>query len=139
MNVWAIEGNLVRDGEVKSTPSGTPVLEFTVATESGFGDHAVTMFVTCSIFGKRAESRLSEIMKKGTRVMVVGELTAKPYAGRDREPRIGMNVRVHDVRPLGGGQPSAQSDPGRNERPAPSPAPPDRRGGSNDFGDDVPF
>ena len=58
MNKLIISGRLTRDAEVRFIPSGTPVMSFSVANNTGFGDNQKTHYFECSLFGKRAEGGL---------------------------------------------------------------------------------
>ena len=60
MNNWNFTGNLGKDAETKTTPSGTSVCTFSVAVKSGYGDNQKTTWANCSLFGKRAESGLPQ-------------------------------------------------------------------------------
>ena len=55
MNIISFTGNLGRDVEVKVTPSGVSVANFSVPIKSGYGNNEKTSWVRCSIIGKRAE------------------------------------------------------------------------------------
>ncbi|NOQ35082.1 MAG: single-stranded DNA-binding protein [Methylococcaceae bacterium] len=72
MNKLIITGRLTRDAEVRYIPSGTAVLSFSVANNTGYGKNEKTHFFNCSLFGKRAEGRLQEFMKKGKQVIFEG-------------------------------------------------------------------
>ncbi len=78
INKVLISGNLTRDGELRSTPSGTSILSFGVAVndrrrnQNGeWEDYA--NFVDCTLFGRRAEA-LSQYLVKGTKVAIEGKL-----------------------------------------------------------------
>ena len=70
MNVLSAIGNLPRDAELRFLPDGSPVLSFSVALNSGYGDKAQTDWLDCSLFGKRGES-LATILTKGIKVGVL--------------------------------------------------------------------
>lgn len=71
MLLVTIAGRIVRDGTLRYTSEGKPVLGFTVVTDVGFGDNRHGVYVNCSLWGKRAES-LDPYIKKGTQVTVTG-------------------------------------------------------------------
>lgn len=81
MNNWNITGNLGKDAEVKSLPSGTSVCEFSVAVKSGYGAKEKTNWANCVIFGKKAEGGLPAYLKKGTQVAISGELELQEWDG----------------------------------------------------------
>lgn len=129
MNNFAFTGNLGGDAEVKEV-GGSKLCKFSVAVTSGFGDKKQTMWIGCDLWGKQAESRLPEFLKKGTQVAVTGELSSREHEGKTY-----LSVRVNSVDLIGGkGEASA---PAPAARPAPAPV----AGGNIDdgFDDDIPF
>ena len=73
MNKVIINGNLVRDMEVRQTKNGTDVGEFTIANNIGYGEDQKTTFVKCTLFGTRVEA-LQKYLLKGAKVLVEGVL-----------------------------------------------------------------
>ena len=71
MIILTVAGRVVKDAEEKFTASGTAVLNFTVASDVGFGDKKHAVFVGCSLWGKRG-SALAPYMKKGGQITVSG-------------------------------------------------------------------
>lgn len=114
-------GNLGKDAEVRQAGSST-VCGFGVAAKVGFGDKAKTIWIDCSIWGKRAESQLPQYLKKGTKVTVIGEMNEREYNGKTY-----LTCDVHTI-DLGsnasdnGGQQNNQSyqQPSNNQQ-APNP------------------
>lgn len=100
INVYTFSGNIGRDAEVGATKGGTSVCRFSVAVSSGFGDKEVTTWVECSIFGKRAEGKLPQYLKKGSVVVVSGEPTLDKWVGKDGTERTSLKVLVNSVDPL---------------------------------------
>ena len=92
INVYTFSGNIGRDAEVGATKGGTSVCRFSVAVSSGFGDKEVTTWVECSIFGKRAEGKLPQYLKKGSVVVVSGEPTLDKWVGKDGTERTSLKV-----------------------------------------------
>ena len=66
MNKVILNGNLVRDIEVRQTKGGTDVGEFTIANNIGYGEDVKTLFVKCTLFGKRVEA-LQKYLLKGSK------------------------------------------------------------------------
>ena len=111
MNKLIISGRLTRDAEVRFIPSGTPVMSFSVANNTGFGDNQKTHFFDCSMFGKRAEGKLKDYMIKGQQVVVEGEVSLNQYQKKDGRGGASLNVFVNNVELMGsnqqaGGRPS---------------------------------
>lgn len=99
MNSLNAVGNIGRDAEVRFTPSNDQVCQFSFALTSGYGDKAITTWLNCSLWGKRAE-RLAPMLTKGTKIGITGELTNRPYT-KDGVEKHSLEVRVNDVTLLG--------------------------------------
>lgn len=91
MNVFTFSGNLGGDCEVKSV-SGTALCKFSVAVKSGYGDKAQTIWIGCDIWGRQAEGKLPEYLKKGQQVVVSGELSSREHEGKTY-----LGVRVASI------------------------------------------
>jgi len=66
-----VVGNVGRDGEMRFTPSGVPVTEFSVAVNIGYGDKKKTQWWSITAWNKLAET-CGQYVKKGMRVLVDG-------------------------------------------------------------------
>jgi len=97
MNSFCFTGRLTRDAEFRSTPSGLSILNFTVANNTGYGDKQKTNYVNCTIFGKRAEGRLKDLLKKGQEVAVSGELNMEQFTKRDGSKGASLECNVSSV------------------------------------------
>ena len=117
MNKLIISGRLTRDAEVRFIPSGTPVMSFSVANNTGFGDNQKTHFFDCSMFGKRAEGKLKDYMIKGQQVVVEGEVSLNQYQKKDGTGGASLNVFVNNVELMGSNQHSGgrPSEPKSND------------------------
>ena len=149
LNKVMIIGNLGRDPEMRYTPSGQAVTQFTVAVNRNFKDpqsqewREETEWFRVVAWGALAE-RTAEYLRKGRKVYVEGRLQTRQWEGQDGQKRyttelIANTVTTLDPRPrdesgdFPGGEPA-----GRPSRPARGPAddaPPDT---PNDY-DDLPF
>ena len=83
MNKLLVNGNIVRDMEVKDTGKCL-VGNFTIANNVGFGKDQKTNFVNCVLFGDIVES-LVEYLVKGCKVLVDGELAIEQYEVNDEK------------------------------------------------------
>tara|TARA_B100001250_G_C19803150_1_gene792028 strand:- start:1344 stop:1727 length:384 start_codon:yes stop_codon:yes gene_type:complete len=120
MNKLIISGRLTRDAEVRFIPSGTPVMSFSVANNTGFGDKQKTHFFDCSMFGKRAEGKLKDYMLKGQQVVVEGEVSLNQYQKKDGTAGASLNVFVNNVELMGSSQQSeTQSSAPTIDKPPP--------------------
>ena len=107
MNIFTFTGNLGKDCEVKYLQSGTATCTFSVAVKSGFGDNVKTSWPRCTIFGKRAESKLPEYLKKGAQVCISGELSLDEWQGQDGTAQKMFSVNVIKINLIGGNPQSA--------------------------------
>ena len=90
-----VAGRLGRDPQLRRA-GDTDVCGFAVAADVGFGDRKQTYWVDVSKWGKGAEG-LSRILRKGTAVAVIGELTTREHDGKTY-----LQCRADDVTILGG-------------------------------------
>ena len=112
MNSITIAGSLGRDAELKYLNSGDPICNFSIADSQG--KDKSTIWWSCTIFGKRAES-LSQYLVKGQAVTVVGHVTEREYTDKNGNERKVMDVRVNEVMLQGGRKEAA---PKKQEEPA---------------------
>jgi len=83
-----IVGNVGRDPEMRYTPSGQAVTSFSVATNRQYTNNngetvKETIWFRVSAWGKQAET-CNQYVKKGSKVLVEGRLTADPATGGPR-------------------------------------------------------
>lgn len=100
INSVSISGYLTRDGELRYTQSGTPVLDLGVAvnervknSQGQWEDRA--NFVDCTMFGKRAES-IAQYINKGTYVVIQGRLHYSSWA-KDGQKRSKLEVIADEL------------------------------------------
>ena len=100
-----VVGNLTADPELRFTPSGAAVANFTVAStprtfdrQSNEWKDGETLFLRCSIWREAAES-VAESLTKGTRVIVTGRLVSRSYQDREGQNRTVFEVQVDEVGP----------------------------------------
>ena len=122
-----------RIGQVReiSNVGGTSVLNFSVATDVGFGDRKQTIWFDCALWGKRAES-LQQYLSKGAPVTVTGEGGQREYEAKDGSTKTTVTIRVADIALQG-----KKSDDEQHRAPQQSAPAPKAQGGFRD--DDVPF
>lgn len=142
MNSWNFTGNLGADAEQRVTPSGEPVVSFSVGVKAGFGDRATTTWARCSMFGNRGTA-VSKFLTKGQLVGVCGEITLREYDKKDGSKGASLEVRVNDLTLLGkrdtDTQYSAPAAPSRQAAPTRPQQSGSSQGGFGDFDDDIPF
>lgn len=115
MNTLNAIGNLGKDADIRYTPNGDAVAQFSFALTSGYGDKQITSWLNCNIWGKRAET-LAPMLLKGTKIGITGELTNRPYKAKDGTEKYSLEVRINDVTLLGAKQSTnnAQQAPADN-------------------------
>ncbi|PYP85850.1 MAG: single-stranded DNA-binding protein [Blastocatellia bacterium AA13] len=101
-NKIAIIGYLGRDPELRYTPDGTPVCNFSVATtekrkdKSGELQENTTWFQV-ALFGRRAEVA-KEYLSKGSHVWLEGSLALSQWTDNEGATRASLEVRATDIR-----------------------------------------
>lgn len=148
MNSITVAGSLGRDSELRFLNDGTPVLSFSVADSQG--KDKPTIWWSCALFGKRAES-LQQYLTKGQAVTVAGNVTEREYTDKNGEKRKAMDVRVNDVALQGGaregttatktpdGQVAHVRRPSHDAAKARQTTKPGGASGFDDMDDDIPF
>ena len=109
INVCTFSGRLGRDSEVKYIPSGTAVLEFSLAVDTGFGDKKSSFWLKCAMFGDRGQ-KLSQYLLKGQQVIVSGEFSPREYQAGDGTTKVSMELRINAAELVGGKQDSGQRE-----------------------------
>ena len=100
-----VVGNLTGDPELRFTPSGAAVANFTVASTPRQFDRQTnewkdqeTLFLNCSVWRQAAENA-AESLQRGMRVIVTGRLKARSYETREGEKRTVFEIDVEEVGP----------------------------------------
>ena len=103
--IITLVGNLTADPELRFTPSGAPVANFTVASTPRTFDRATSewkdgdaMFLNCAVWRQAAEN-VAESLTKGMRVIVQGRLKSRSYETREGERRTVFEVDVDEIGP----------------------------------------
>lgn len=86
INNCTFSGNIGKDCEQRWTPSGKAVAHFSLPVKQGFGDHEKTSWLTCKMFGAKAE-KLPPHLTKGTKVTVVGEFLIEEWEDNQGQKR----------------------------------------------------
>ncbi len=143
-------GNLGRDPEMRYLPSGDPVVNFTIAVnrrrrgqDGNMQDETDWFRVNC--FRRNAEIA-DQYLRKGSQVLVEGQLQIRQYTGNDGVERTSVEVNCDNFTMLGtrdgaggGGDYAQQSAGDSGERGGqPEPRRPRKDEDFDDF-DDVPF
>jgi single-strand DNA-binding protein len=130
-NKVTIVGYLGRDPELRYTPSGTAVCDFSIATterkrgrDAGDGEEITTWF-RVSMWGRQAEVA-NQYLQKGKLVYVEGRLSQREWTDRDGNKRTSLEVHGSDLQFIGskgddmaasaGGGSQERSSGGRSEK-----------------------
>lgn len=164
--IITVVGNLTADPELRFTPSGAAVANFTVAStprqfdrQSGEWKDGEALFLRCNIWRQAAEN-VAETLTRGARVVVQGRLKQRSFETKEGEKRTVVELEVDEIGPslryatakvnkvsrggggggFGGGGAAAPASAGSGA-PADDPwgsAPP-AGGGGGGFSDEPPF
>jgi single-strand DNA-binding protein len=98
-----ITGNLTADPELRFTPSGAAVCNFTVASTprkfdkaSGGWRDAEAIFMRCTVWRQLAEN-VAESLTRGSAVIVTGRLESKSFETREGDKRTVLELQVDEV------------------------------------------
>ena len=103
--VITVVGNLTADPELRFTPSGAAVANFTVASTPRIFDKNTNewkdgdaLFLRCAVWREAAEN-VAESLHKGTAVIVQGRLKQRSYETKEGEKRTVVELDVEEVGP----------------------------------------
>jgi single-strand DNA-binding protein len=103
--VITVVGNLTADPELRFTPSGAAVANFTVASTPRTFDKNTNewkdgeaLFLRCSVWRQAAEN-VAESLTRGTAVIVQGRLKQRSYETKEGEKRTVYELDVDEVGP----------------------------------------
>ncbi|WP_194923084.1 single-stranded DNA-binding protein [Catenulispora pinisilvae] len=103
--VITVVGNLTDDPELRFTPSGAAVANFTVASTPRTLDRQTNewkdgdaLFLRCSIWRQAAEN-VAESLTRGMRVIVSGRLRQRSYETKEGEKRTVVELDVEEIGP----------------------------------------
>jgi len=157
VNKVILVGNLGRDPEVRYSPDGSAIANFSVATTDTWKDKATgekkeaTEWHRIVFFGKTAEI-VSQYLRKGSAVYVEGSLRTRKWTDKEGVEKYTTEVVGDRMQMLGGrGQGAGQGggDEEFDQRPAPqaqarpagagAPRPAAPAAAMDSFEDDIPF
>src|SRR5690554_374304 len=153
--IYSALGRIGRDAEQRQTQNGTAVAGWPLAVDVGFGDNKQTLWLDCSLWGKRAESGLVPLLTKGRQVWVCGELATREFQKRDGTPGFAVTLKVSEITLASdGGQQQQRQQPQQAPQQQTyqhaqaqyaqqqAQVPPHQQGGPHDpgaFDDEIPF
>jgi single-strand DNA-binding protein len=154
INRVVLVGNLTRDPELKSLPSGMAVCDLRIAVNSRRKNSQTGEWVeepnyfTVSVFGNQAEN-CARFLSRGRAVAIDGRLRWREWDAQDGSKREAVDIVAESVQFIGprdgdgggGGGGGGYSRPAQASTPTPvaTPAEPAPWGGGGDVDDDIPF
>jgi single-strand DNA-binding protein len=138
LNKAMIIGNLGRDPEMRYTPSGQAVTQFTVAVNRNYKDQSgewqeETEWFRVVVWGQQAE-RSAEYLRKGNKVFVEGRMQTRQWEGQDGQKRYTTELIADRVQNLERRTRDEAGDPGFQPRPGDRPPGGPSSGGPADAG-----
>jgi single-strand DNA-binding protein len=141
------EGTLGQDPTSKSTPNGTKVVNFSIASERGYGDKLRTCWHNVVCFKEQADFA-ERYLKKGKAVRVVGELDVRSWPDKETgKTRYATEIVADKIQFVDSGSGGSKSGTAPATRQASAPptrqqAAPQTRAEADPFADnsdDIPF
>lgn len=129
MNKAILIGNLTRDPELRTTPTGVTVCEFTIAVNRRMAvDTQKADFFRITAWRQLGET-CAKALSKGQKVCVTGSVSARAYQGKDGSTHVSLEVTADDVEFLSA----------RTQQQEPAQQAPRQEPMQVDTGDDLPF
>lgn len=101
MNKIILIGNLTRDPELRTTPNGYSVCDFTIAVNRRRSNQQAGQQGDADFFRVSAWRQLGEncakYLSKGRKVFVTGPVSARTYQAQDGSTRVSLEVTADDV------------------------------------------
>ena len=103
--IITVVGNLTADPELRFTPSGAAVANFTVASTPRTFDRQTNewkdgeaLFLRCNVWRQAAEN-VAESLTRGARVVVTGRLKQRSFETKEGEKRTVVELEVDEIGP----------------------------------------
>lgn len=145
VNRVTIVGNLGRDPEVRTMPSGDQLANVTVATTDKWKDkqsgemREITEWHRIVFNGRLAEIA-GQYLRKGSQVYVEGSLRTRKWTDKDGIEKFTTEIRADQMQMLGSRQDGAAPSPAPASRaPAAAPRQPSSGSRFSDLDDEIPF
>src|ERR1044072_938768 len=119
VNKVILVGRLGQNREVRYTPSGAAVANFSVATNEAWTDKSgqkqeKTEWHRIVVWGKTAEN-CNQYLSKGRQVYVEGRLQTRQWQDKDGQTKYTTEVQAQTVQFLGGGEQRSQRDSNQSD------------------------
>jgi len=100
VNIVILAGRLGKDPESKALPSGKTVVNFSLATEDGFGQNKHTNWHNITCFDKTADA-VTQYTAKGSQVAVTGRVDYRSWDDKDGNKKYRTEIIADRVEFLG--------------------------------------
>ena len=146
LNKIVLYGNLTRDPELKSLPSGSAVASFGVATNRTWKDKdgskkEATEFHNCVAFGRTAEV-IAQYMKKGKPIYLEGRIQTRSWEGKEdgkKQYRTEVVVETFQFGPSAPGTSRGEREDRGEDTDEPSPSTAEEAVDREIGAEDIPF
>lgn len=91
INSFTISGRLTRDAEQKMLPTGTMLITFDIANNTGWGEHEKVLFITVNLWGS-SNTKILPYLVKGKNVAVTGRLELQKWVSKHDGTQQQKNV-----------------------------------------------
>jgi len=116
-----IIGNVGRDPDLRFTPQGIAVCDFSVAVNKRVGgqnnteprDETTWFRVTC---WRQLAETVAKYVKKGKQIMIVGEVSASAYTDKNQQPAATLEITAQTVKFLGSRDENEEGGGGGGQR-----------------------
>lgn len=96
MNSCTLSGNVANSPELRYTSEGTPVLSFRVAVPNWHRKDGDADFVSCSMFGERAQ-KVADFLRKGTPVSLIARVSCRPWEDKNGSRHEGVGFVIQEI------------------------------------------
>jgi len=145
VNKVIVVGNLGRDPEIRTFPSGDQVANVTIATTDKWKDKQSGEMKEATewhrvVFNGRLAEIAGQYLRKGSQVYVEGSLRTRKWTDQSGVEKYSTEIRADQMQMLGGrsGGSEAPAPTPQRQAPPPKPAPP-AGSGFDDMDDDISF
>ncbi len=141
VNKVIIVGNLGRDPEMRTFPSGDQVANVTIATtdrwrDKNTGENKEATEWHRVVFNGRLAEIVGQYLRKGSQVYVEGSLRTRKWTDQSGQEKFTTEIRADTMQMLGGKQEGGHDAPAPRQQQR---APAEQRGATDDDMEDIPF
>lgn len=129
-------GSVVRDATFQTSKNGNPFCRFTLRTSKKVKGEWKSQFLSCIMFGNRAETLTPFLLDK-TQIFIEGEPEAQSWKDKAGETKVNLSVIVYNLEFLSEKQTESKKDYS-DIKPEFESMPQSLAGGTINF-DDIPF